>query len=120
MMDNVHDRKEVMNTSASGAMKASKLAQFAQFPPSALFAIAEHYGRSATKYPVHNFRKGYEYSLSFDALNRHLWLWWNGEDIDPESGSHHLSAVAWHAMTLLSFIQESVGIDDRYVSDTDT
>ena len=108
------DRDETMNVSSSGAMKASKLAQFAQFPPEALVAIAEHYGRSAQKYPTHNYRKGYEWSLSFDALNRHLWLWWGGEDIDEESGSHHLAAVAWHALALLTFTQEGTGTDDRY------
>lgn len=105
-----------MNVAASGAMKASKLAHFGQIPPDALIALAEHYGRSRGKYPHHNFRGGYEYSLSFDALNRHLWLWWSGEEIDPDSGSHHLSAVAWHALTLLTFVQDGVGTDDRFTA----
>ena len=110
------NRDEQMNVSASGAMKASKLAQFAQIPPEALIALAEHYGRSRDKYPLHNFRGGYDWSLSFDALNRHLWLWWSGEEIDPDSGSHHLTAVAWHALTLMTFVQEGTGTDDRFTT----
>jgi len=104
-----------MTTSTTGAMKASKLAQFSQFSPDALIAVAEHFGRSNAKYPPHNYRKGYEWSLSFDALNRHLWLWWNGEDIDVDSGSEHLAAVAWHAMALLQFQLENTGTDDRFM-----
>jgi len=38
----------------------------------------------------------------FDALQRHLWAWKMGENIDPESGLHHLA----HAMCCLMFLYE--------------
>ena len=38
----------------------------------------------------------------FDALQRHVWAWKMGEDIDPESGLHHLA----HAMCCLMFLYE--------------
>jgi len=38
----------------------------------------------------------------FDALQRHLWAWKKGEQIDPESGLHHLA----HAMCCLMFLYE--------------
>jgi hypothetical protein len=38
----------------------------------------------------------------FDAMQRHLWAWKKGEQIDPESGLHHLA----HAMCCLMFLYE--------------
>jgi hypothetical protein len=38
----------------------------------------------------------------FDALQRHVWAWKMGENIDPESGLHHLA----HAMCCLMFLYE--------------
>jgi hypothetical protein len=38
----------------------------------------------------------------FDALQRHVWAWKQGEQIDPESGIHHLA----HAMCCLMFLYE--------------
>ena len=38
----------------------------------------------------------------FDALQRHLWAWKEGEQIDPESNKHHLA----HAMCCLMFLYE--------------
>ena len=38
----------------------------------------------------------------FDALQRHVWSWKQGEQIDPESGIHHLA----HAMCCLMFLYE--------------
>lgn len=60
------------------------------------------------------WRKGYEWSKSYAALQRHLTAWWDGEDIDAETGSSHLAAVAWHSFTLLTFIEEHPDFDDRF------
>ncbi|QFG08902.1 hypothetical protein PBI_MALAGASYROSE_54 [Mycobacterium phage MalagasyRose] len=72
-------------------------------PAEPLRMLAEHYGRGALKYDDDNWRKGYDWRLSFAALNRHLWQHWAGEPIDEETGSPHLIAVAWHAFTLCEF-----------------
>ena len=43
------------------------------------------------KYGTHNYREmGVRMSVYFDAAARHLIAWWEGEDIDPDSGVHHL------------------------------
>lgn len=66
------------------------------------------------KYGLHNWRNGLEWSCPYDALQRHLTAWWDGEDIDPDSGMSHL----WHASCELMFLVEyevkGVGKDDRY------
>ena len=103
-------RAEVRQTSDSGAQKGSKLARYDMIPADALKILAEHYGKGAEKYPpldngdgfkTDNWRRGYDWSLSFAAMQRHSWQFWNGEDIDPETGSPHLAAVAWHALAML-------------------
>ena len=94
---------EVRVTSDTGGQKGSKLARFDLVPQDALWALAEAYGRGAAKYDDDNWRRGYDWSLSFAAMQRHASQFWGGEDIDAETGSPHLAAVAWHAMSLLHF-----------------
>jgi hypothetical protein len=97
----------------TGAQKASKLARFDLVPVSPLYQLAEHYGRGAEKYADRNWELGYPWAFSFASLNRHLWKWWSGEDIDPETGSNHLVSVAWHAFALLEFVETHPELDNR-------
>lgn len=97
----------------TGGEKGTKPARYDLIPEMPLHALAEHCGRGAAKYDDHNWRRGYPWSISFNALNRHLWAWWNGEDIDPELGSHHLDAVMWHAFTLREYAEAHKERDDR-------
>ena len=105
---------EVRVTSSTGGQKGKKLARYDLIPIDALNQLAEHYGRGAFKYDDNQYRAGYPYSLSYASLLRHAVAWWDGEDFDPELGSHHLAAVAWHAFTLLTFIKEHPEHDDRF------
>lgn len=97
----------------TGGQKGMKLARFDLIPEAPLYHLAEHAGRGAAKYSDHNWRRGFPWSIAFAALNRHLWTWWNGEDVDPELHSHHLDAVAWHAFTLREFAVTHPDLDDR-------
>ena len=56
----------------------------------------------ASKYGVNNWRKteGFKYSRCYNALLRHMFAWWRGEDYDLESGISHLA----HAMCNLIFL----------------
>lgn len=104
---------EVRKTSATGGEKGSKLARYDLLPPEALKAVAELYGRGAEKYEAHNWRKGYDWSLSFAAMQRHAWQFWNGEDFDDETGAPHMASVAFHALALITFMAEQREYDDR-------
>ena len=57
---------------------------------------AQKYDRDNWKY-VSDAKRRY-----FDALQRHMWAWKNGEQLDQESGIHHLA----HAMCCLMFLYE--------------
>ena len=114
------NRDETMNVDATtGGAKAGKLAQPHLAPHDALLEYFEHLGKGELKYPsdangVPNYSKGFKYSLSYNAMQRHALLWWGGEEFDPETGTHHLIAVAWHALALRHFTINGKGTDDRW------
>ena len=100
----------------TGGQKGQKLRRYDLLPVTALDAAAEHFGRGAAKYEDRNWERGYNWSLSYGALLRHLTAWWNGEDMDPDpemAGSHHLDAVLFHAMVLRTFATRNTDKDDR-------
>jgi hypothetical protein len=100
-------------TSDTGGQKGRKPARMDLIPPGPLLELSKVYGFGATKYDDHNYIKGYDWSLSYGAMQRHLMAWSSGEDIDPESGRMHLAHAAWHCFCLMVFAQEGLGNDDR-------
>lgn len=113
-MSTATDTTEIRHVDpTTGAEKGAKLARFDLIPVLPLVALAEHYGRGARKYADRNWERGYSWSFSFAALMRHAWAFWRGEEIDEETGSPHLAAVAWHALTLLEFTRTHPEKDDR-------
>lgn len=114
---------QVRVTSAkTGGQKGRNLLRFALIPWEATRALARHYGLGAFKYDDDNWRKGYDWSLSADALERHWNAWKSGESTTVERfekdgqkyafETHHLIAVAWQAFTLFCFELWGVGKDD--------
>jgi hypothetical protein len=97
----------------TGGMKGQKSERLGGADPLALAELARVYGMGEQKYARYNYLKGYPWSLSVDALFRHLVAFLAGEERDPESGLLHTAHVAWHALTLTSFQQRRVGTDDR-------
>lgn len=97
----------------TGGMKGQKDVRIHAAPWEALAELGKVYAFGEAKYDDYNFRKGYRWSLSFDALQRHLWSFWNREDRDTESTLHHLAHAVWHALTLLFFSLTGRGTDDR-------
>jgi hypothetical protein len=85
-------------------------------------AKALHYGASVK--PRANGEKGYgpwnwaqgeglSYKDMGEALLRHFFEWYLGNDIDPESGLEHLEHLAANAMFLYCTIKRNKGKDDR-------
>lgn len=99
--------------SETGGEKGAKPARLGGADPLALMELAKVYGFGEAKYARYNYLKGYEWSLSVDALFRHLLAFLAGEDRDPESGLLHTAHVMWHAGTLTSYQLRGIGNDDR-------
>lgn len=104
---------EVRSVSSTGGEKGVKGARFDLIPTGPLFKIAEHLGIGASKYSDRNWERGYEWSKSYASLQRHIVAWWGGEDNDPELGSSHLAAVAFHVLVLLEYLETHPEFDDR-------
>ncbi|WP_427130333.1 dATP/dGTP diphosphohydrolase domain-containing protein [Pseudarthrobacter sp. S9] len=105
---------EVRTTSSTGGEKGTKPERYDLIPVGALATVAALYGQGAAKYAAHNWRRGYEWSKSYAALQRHATQFWNGEDNDAEMGLPHMASVAFHALALLTFMEERPGFDDRF------
>lgn len=97
----------------TGGQKGDKLARHDLLPPDIVNELAEHYGKGARKYADRNMEKGYPWSKSYAACHRHLNAFWQGENVDPEMGSLHLIAAAWHCFTMAWFLRHNKGTDDR-------
>lgn len=97
----------------TGGEKGSKLARFDLLPYDAIWELAKHYGRGSQKYEDRNWERGYDWGLSFAAAQRHLAQFWAGEDIDPETGTPHVIAAAWHCLALYRFMVVFPDLDTR-------
>lgn len=109
--------EEIRTTSATGGQKGVKAQRHSLLPRHGLDVIAEVFGFGAQKYDDHNWRRGYEWSKSYDALQRHLTAWWDGEDIDPESGLSHLGHAGFHILVLATWERldgQGSQFDDRH------
>lgn len=68
----------------------------------------------ACKYGRHNFRAvGVRASVYYDATMRHLFSWWEGEDLDPDSGMSHVTKAITSLMVLRDAMIQSKVTDDR-------
>lgn len=97
----------------TGGQKGAKQAVLGDLDPGALMETAKVCGFGRKKYERLNYLKGYDWSLSYDALQRHLHAFWGREETDKESGLAHLAHAAWHCFALLSFSRRGLGTDDR-------
>lgn len=97
----------------TGGQKGQKQEQYSMIPVDPLAEVARVYGYGAQKYDRDNWRKGYAWSLSLDALLRHIEQFRRGESVDTESGRKHLAHAAFHLFTLMEYDSKGLGTDDR-------
>ena len=104
---------EIRVTSETGGEKGRKITELGFIDPIALQEVGKVAGFGARKYASFNYLRGYQWSLSYNALLRHFLEFMKGNDIDPESGLPHMAHAAWQALALVSFMKRGIGDDDR-------
>lgn len=69
----------------------------------------------ALKYGRHNYRViGVRASVYYDAvMARHMPCWWEGEDIDPDSGINHVTKAIASLVVLRDAMIRGNWVDDR-------
>ena len=72
--------------------------RFDLIPPEPIKRLAVWYELGAKKYADNNWKKGQEWSLCLNSLERHLNKWKSGSKTED-----HLAAVAWRAFTLMYY-----------------
>jgi hypothetical protein len=56
---------------------------------------------------------GVRASIYYDATMRHLMQWWEGEDIDPDSGLSHITKAITSLVVLRDAMIQEMFTDDR-------
>ena len=81
--------------------------------PEFLLGLGRVLTHGSKKYSEWNWARGMFYSRVFGALLRHLWDWYRGEDLDADSGEHHLDHAACCLMFLRQYTITHREFDDR-------
>ena len=82
-------------------------------PATALHEIWRVLEYGSRKYDDDNWRKTSSIRRYFSASLRHLWAWFSGEDLDPESGLHHLAHAGTCVLFMLALAIDHPDCDDR-------
>jgi hypothetical protein len=93
----------------------TKKVSFSVLPWRVLVNVALAMMEGALKYGRHNYRAaGVRASVYFDAVvGRHLTDWWEGTDIDPDSGLHHIDKAIAGLMVMRDSMLQGNFEDDR-------
>ena len=104
-------RKDTNPKDGVGSLKPS----YAAVPIPVLYELGAALTEGARKYGGYNWRvAGVRTSVYIDATRRHLDSFWEGEDIDPDSGLSHITkAIASLTVFRDAMIQGKVANDDR-------
>lgn len=82
-------------------------------PIRALEEVGKVFTFGVKKYGERNWEKGMNWGRLFGASLRHLFAFWRGEEIDPETGLPHLAQATWNTLCLLEYFLTGKGEDDR-------
>ncbi len=102
------------NKKGSGARANAGKVSFSHVPLHLLAGVARIFMGGALKYAAYNWSKGMPYSTAYDCTMRHLFKWWYcREEIDNESGEHHLDHAICNLLMLKHYTLTYKEGDDR-------
>lgn len=77
-------------------------------PPALTIYAAKAFEDGAAKYGPYNWRKtSVQADIYVEAALRHLMSWWDGEEVAPDSGVHHLG----HAAACIAILLDAQACD---------
>jgi hypothetical protein len=92
----------------------SKKVPMSCVPAGVMAEVAVAMFEGTTKYGRHNYRAvGVRASVYYDAAMRHLMRWWEGEDLDPDSGVSHVVKAMTSLLVLRDAMHNDKMTDDR-------
>ena len=104
---------EVKDTNPKDAIGISK-APMSTVSAAVLMEVGVAMLEGASKYGRHNYRAaGVRASVYYDALMRHAMAWWEGEDLDSDSGMSHVTKAIATLVVLRDAMLQDKFTDDR-------
>lgn len=105
------DKKD---TNPKDAVGIAKVPFLSVVPLRVIAEVALALFEGARKYGRHNYRPaGVRASVYMDAVGRHLAAWYEGEDIDPDSGLSHVTKAIAGLTVLRDSMMQGNWVDDR-------
>lgn len=102
------------DTNPKDAVGVKKWRQFVTVPLTVLAEIGVGMLEGARKYGRHNYRvAGVRASVYVDASIGHIMQWWEGEDIDKDSGLSHITKAICSLVVLRDSMIQGMLTDDR-------
>lgn len=84
------------------------------YPIEALVRTTKVLQHGTKKYDRRNWEKGIIFSKIYASTLRHLFAWWCGKDLDPESKLNHLDHAACNIAFLQTYVDRKMHrLDDR-------
>lgn len=106
------ERQAVVNPKELAGAK--KPASWSVMPRWVMMVVGRIMTVGAAKYGAFNYRESPIAALTYeDALERHLQLWFDGEDNDPETGESHLASAIAGCILLMDAQQTGKLVDNR-------
>jgi hypothetical protein len=95
-------------------MVGVRKAPMSTVPATVLAEIGVAMLEGASKYGRHNYRVvGVRGSVYYDGTMRHLMDWWEGQDLDPDSGMSHITKAITSLVVLRDAMIQGKFTDDR-------
>lgn len=92
----------------------SRKAKVSVIPAGVLFDLGNAMVEGMCKYGRHNYRAiGVRSSVYYDAAMGHMMDWWEGQDIDPDSGLSHITKAMASLAVLRDAMLQDMLHDDR-------
>jgi hypothetical protein len=104
------DYKDTKPKDAIGVQKVS----MSVVPANVMMEVGLGMLEGACKYGRHNYRvAGVRASVYYDATMRHMMDWWEGTDVDTDSGLNHVTKAIASLVVLRDSMIRGNWIDDR-------
>jgi hypothetical protein len=108
--------QEIAKTSKNKGLKYDgNKPDLSLIPKAALDSCAKAFMFGASKYERDNFREGMEWTRLTASCMRHVTAFQEGENLDPESGVHHLGHALACLSMLMYYVETQSGTDNRPV-----
>ena len=99
-----------------GTRENSNKPKWSLLPQSTLIPMVDVLEFGANKYGPANWQKGLSIRETCESLKRHLDKFMEGENMDLESGLHHIGHIQCNAMFISWMLEHRPELDDRYIN----